>query len=397
MVTLRSSGMVEAAPGAPIPRVLGRIRGARPGPLLVIAGGVHGNEPAGVCAAARVLARLEAAAVPLRGDVVALAGNVRALAAGRRYLARDLNRMWSAAALAAPPPAGAETIAEHAERVELRAALDEALAAARGPVHFLDLHTTSADGIPFTMTGDTLRHRAFAARFPLPLILGLEEQIDGVLSEYLSARGAVTMAVEGGQHDRPASAEHLEAVLWVALAAAGLASPSSLPVHDQAVAQLERARGALPHAIEILAGHRLHPGDEFRMEPGFANIGPVRAGELLARDRHGEIRAPGAGILLMPLYQAQGEDGFFFGRGIAAWELRAAVWARRAGLDALLGGLPGVRRARACAHAERLELAPSAAALYPPAVFRWFGYRRVARREGGVLELRRRAVGPRVS
>jgi succinylglutamate desuccinylase len=53
------------------------------------------------------------------------------------------------------------------------------------------------------------------------------------------------------------------------------------------------------------------------MEPGFANIHPTAAGTLLARDRSGEIRAPFDGVVLLPLYQPDGEDGFFYGRPLA--------------------------------------------------------------------------------
>jgi len=43
----------------------------------------------------------------------------------------------------------------------------------------------------------------------------------------------------------------------------------------------------------------------------YANFDPVTKGELLAYDRHGEIRAKFDGLILMPLYQKQGNDGFF--------------------------------------------------------------------------------------
>jgi succinylglutamate desuccinylase len=52
------------------------------------------------------------------------------------------------------------------------------------------------------------------------------------------------------------------------------------------------------------------------MEPGFANIQRTSAGTLLAREQGAEIRAPFDGFVLLPLYQAQGEDGFFYGREI---------------------------------------------------------------------------------
>jgi hypothetical protein len=53
------------------------------------------------------------------------------------------------------------------------------------------------------------------------------------------------------------------------------------------------------------------PADEFAMAPGFANIQPV-----VARDRSGEIRADEDCLLVMPLYQGKGDDGFFLGREV---------------------------------------------------------------------------------
>ncbi|MBW3536111.1 MAG: succinylglutamate desuccinylase/aspartoacylase family protein, partial [Gemmatimonadetes bacterium] len=66
-------------------RVLGRVRGAGPGPTLVGVGAIHGNEPAGARALERVLAVLEGRASRLAGDVVALTGNLEALRRGRRF------------------------------------------------------------------------------------------------------------------------------------------------------------------------------------------------------------------------------------------------------------------------------------------------------------------------
>ena len=366
-------------------RLVGALRSREPGPSLIVVGGIHGNEPAGLRAAQRVLGRL--AEVPLRGELVVLAGNVRALRLGLRYQRRDLNRQWSARALL-PPPAGVDADPDDAERLEqaeLRTALDEAVARARGPVAFLDLHTTSADGIPFVMVGDTLRHRAFARAFPLPLILGLEEQLDGVLSEYMTARGCVTLACEGGQHQSPAAADNLEALLWLALSAAGLVDASRVPEHEAAWAHLDRARHGLPRVIEVLFRHPVVPEDEFVMEPGFANIAPVRSRQVVARDRRGELRAPSDGMILLPLYQVQGADGFFFGRAVGPLAEEAAVLARRLHLDRLLPLMPGVRP-----RGDALALDRRAAERYPMALFRLFGFRQAIAGEAGELVLRRR-------
>jgi Succinylglutamate desuccinylase / Aspartoacylase family len=281
-----------------------------------VIGGVHGNEPAGVAAARRVLGRLRASGREVAGEIVALAGNQRALAAGRRYIERDLNRQWTEERIATARAAGGD--AEQLELVELAAELDRVRARARGPIFVLDLHTTSADGIPFAVVGESEAGRAFAAAFPLPGIVGLETQIDGVLTGYLGRLGCATLAVEGGQNQSAHALANLEAVVAIGVSAAGVMAAEDVPGLDQAQGLLRRARGDLPHLIEVVARHAVLPEHAFRMEPGFANIQRTRAGTLLARDGSGEIRAPFDGLVLLPLYQPQGSDGFFYGRELAS-------------------------------------------------------------------------------
>jgi predicted deacylase len=291
-------------------RVIAHVRGTEPGPTLILVGGVHGNEPAGIIAARSVLADLPVTGV--YGEVIALVGNSRALAAGVRYVDRDLNRLWLPEHIA-EARAGAEGV-ELTELVELADAIDRVRERAAGTIYVLDMHTTSAEGFPFAVVGPTAAHRTFAAAFPLPGIRGLEETLDGTLTRYLGSLGCVTLAVEGGQSATTAAAANLEAMVTLALEAAGVVAP--VPGAAEARLHLVRVRGGLPHAIEVVERHSIDPFSEFVMEPGFANIQRTTAGTLLARDRSGEVRAPFDGILLLPLYQKQGDDGFFYGREV---------------------------------------------------------------------------------
>jgi succinylglutamate desuccinylase len=309
--------VAEAEARALEARVIDRLSGAADGPTLIVVGGVHGNEPAGIAAARRVLGRLRASGAELVGEVVALAGNRRALAARRRYLVRDLNRQWTDERIAAARAAGADADPEAIELVELAAELDRVRARARGPAFVLDLHTTSADGIPFAVVGEGEAGRGFAAAFPLPGIVGLETQVDGVLTGYLAGLGCATLAVEGGQNQSAHALANLEAAVTIGVSAAGVMAAEDVPGLDQARDLLARARGDLPHLIEVVARHEVLPEHEFRMEPGFANIQRTGAGTLLARDGAAEIRAPFDGLVLLPLYQPQGSDGFFYGRELA--------------------------------------------------------------------------------
>lgn len=372
----------------PVEREIGRVVGDEPGPTLVAVAGIHGNERAGVHAARRVLDTLARRQGRIRGELVAFAGNMAAMRAGRRYLERDLNRVWTEeqfAAIAAKAPS--ERDAEDREQLELLGAIETAIARARGQVYLVDLHTTSADGFPFVLFGDTLRQRHFVCTLPLPIVMGLEEQVDGVLSAYWTARGCVTCGVEGGQHDDPASVDNLEAALLLGAEAAGLFGPGTISETREAYALLERRRGHLPRVMEVVSRHAIKPEDRFTMEPGFANLDRAAAGQLLARDRNGEIRAPRDGMVILPLYQGLGTDGFFWGRAVSPARMRASEALRHLELDRFLDLLPGVARDRT--HPSRFIVDTHVARLYPLDVFHMLGYRRI-RQQAEKLTVERR-------
>lgn len=357
-----------APAGAPAyRRVIGRLVGDLPGPTLVVVAGMHGNEPAGVVAAERVVARLAglgyrvagaaagagagsaagggaapgipavgipAVGVPARraagngegpvcrGEVILLTGNITALTERRRFIDRDLNRQWLDERLAEldgfDAAALAECSSEDREMLALWREIAPALARARGSIYFVDLHTTSADGIPFSMIFPRPQHQAFALKFHLPIVLGLIDSLDGTLLKQMFEQGCVVLGVEGGQNDQPVSALHHEEVLWIALTATGILPPSVITELGLDLWRLEMSRGGLPRMLEIHSRHGITPEDRFEMQPGYLNIQRIKRDELLARDRNGEIRAPEDGLILMPLYQAQGDDGFFIGREIMA-------------------------------------------------------------------------------
>ncbi len=386
--------------GAAVPRVgtsdLGRIvgghTGGRPGPLFLIVGAMHGNEPAGPRAAQRVLAALAGSGAAVRGHVLALIGNTAALAQGLRYVRRDLNRMWTeeeVRALHGRDP-GLESH-EELEQRRLLAVLEEAMAQRTGPVVLLDLHSSSAEGEPFLCMGDTLKNRRVAAMIPTPVILGLEENIDGALLEYFSNRGHIAIAIEGGQHDAPTTVDNHEAAIWLALVATGVLAPEDVPDLERHRGRLDAAREGLPRVMEIRHRHGTREGDGFHMEPGFRNFMPIRRGQLLARDGTGEIRARERGRIVLPRYQGQGNDGFFTVRRVRPFWLRLSAWLRRLGMEPLLTWLPGV--ARHPTLPETLRVNPRVARWLTTQVFHLFGYRRL-RSDGGHLAFGRRREEP---
>jgi len=369
----------EDGPEVLLPRVLGRHgAGEKAGPLLLIVAGVHGNEPGGILAVERLFEALESMQAPIRGEVVALSGNRPALATGVRYVAEDLNRLWTAGrvarlrALSMPPEGG-----EEREQWELLLALDELLRD-RPDAVVLDLHSTSGPGAPFACISDTLRSRALALALPLPLILGIEEAISGTLLDHMEREGKAMLLVEGGQHDHPATAGNLEATIWLIMRELGMLPEGSVPGDGEADLiefrlRLNRATRGLPRVLEVVHRHEIRDGDEFLMDPGHANFDLVARGTPLAASAAGPVVAPLPGLLLMPLYQPQGTDGFLVGRPIRRSWLGISTWLRALGVDRLLRRMPGVTPHPVLA--ERVEVDPSVARWGTVQLFHLAGFR----------------------
>ncbi len=377
-------------------RLIGRHGGAEDGPLLVCVAGLHGNERSGIEALRRVFRRLDESRPAFRGELVALAGNVPALERGQRFLDEDLNRVWTLDRIAAlkgisrdgREPASCPLTAEAREQSRLMAALEVVFRRARGRrVYLIDLHTTSAESVPFVTFSDSLRNRSFARTFPVPLVLGLEEELEGTFLDWIDHLGHVGIGLEGGAHRAPESVVHLERAVWLALVSVGAVELDDVPEPDGLRRRLRRAAEAVPSLFEVRYRHALREDDGFRMEPGYRNFDPVEEGQLVARDRRGEIRAPESGRLFLPLYQEKGGEGFFLVREVAPFWLIVSAVLRRLRLDVLARWLPGVQR-----HPERAEsitVHPRAARPMVVKLFHLLGYRR-ERPEGGRLVLTRR-------
>lgn len=332
------------APGIPVPRVFGTLRGA-PGTTLIVVGGVHGNEPAGALALPRVVARLgEHGPRAIAGEFLALAGNVQALARNRRFLREDLNRIWLPERLARVRAATEGLEDEDEELAALDREIARALERARGPVVVFDVHSVSGPGPAFVTLDDTLANRAVAFRIPSPCVLGLEEELPGTLTDYFVRAGVTSFGFESGQLYDPRSVARAEAAIWLVLAATGLIQAAEWPEVAAGRRLLEDDRDGLPGVVEVRHRHAVRPGDGFRMRPGYTSFQHIRAGEVLAEQAAGPVHAPCDGLILMPLYQGQGSDGFFVVRPVQPFWLRLSLVARQLPLRGFLAWLPGVRR-----------------------------------------------------
>lgn len=376
-------------PSVKMDRCIAQVRGRQSGPLLVCVAGLHGNEPSGVHAAQTVRRRLNQPGGEFRGEWIALAGNLPAIEAGRRFFQRDLNRIWQPERVEWLRKCFPEALeAEDRQQCELLHLVEKIFAQARGPVFVMDLHSTSADGMPFAVIEDTLRNRRFASYLPIPGILGFEEEIGGTFSEFVTALGHFCISIEGGQHTLPSAVDNHESIIWLAMEGAGLISAEDWPEVDKARSRLSNLCRHESSSFEVCYRHAIEPRDHFRMEPGFQNFVRIREGEVVAHDCLGEIHAPMSGRLIMPLYQKLGEDGFFLAREFNPFWLHLSAWMRSLNLDRVVHWLPGVHR-----HPEMkgwLCVDPGIARWLAVEVFHLLGFRRHAPEGNHLIFSRRR-------
>ncbi len=350
----RASGATDpvvAKGGLEVPRILGSVAGPEPGPTLIVVGGLHGNEPAGVKALLRVLPRLVADPTGIaHGRVVGLSGNRKALAAKRRYLVHDLNRYWLPerveklrAAGTSSGEDGAPLDGEDEELIHLDREILRLIDEADGKVYLLDIHTTSGPKLPFATLDDSLRNRPFAFAFPVPVVLGLEEELAGTLSIHVETLGVITAGFESGMHDAPDSVDRAEAAIWIALEASGVLEAGSRPEVAAARHRLAEECSGLPEVVEVRYRHAITPADGFRMDAGYVNFQPIAVAERLGRNHLEPITSPLPGLMLMPLYQEQGADGFFVVQPVRRLWLETSAVVRRWRLERTLHLLPGVK------------------------------------------------------
>ncbi len=257
----------------------------------------------------------------------------------------------------------------------------------------IDLHTASAEGPPFLTLADTLRNRAFARRIGLPLVLGIEEQIDGALLEVINGSGPVTLGIEAGQHDDPVSVDHHERAVWMALIAGGHVAEDDVPEARGMREALREAALGMPGFFEVRFRRPVAADDGFRMRPAYRNFQAVSAGEVVAEDRGGPVAVPEDGRIFLPLYQEQGDDGFFIVREVHPAWLRLSAGLRQLRISSLARWLPGIHPARR--RADALIVDRRVARWLTVEVFHLLGYRK-ARVTGGWYVFRRRSHDNRV-
>ncbi len=294
-------------------RLLGKYEGDEKGPLVIVIGGLHGNEKGGVVAIQQMFKQLDLHDHHnVKGKIVGFAGNLRALNLESRFINYDLNRCWQEDFVADLREKPADEI-ERGEDQEILELLEVIELETKGEYTkriLVDLHTTSAENGNFIVIPQDESDNEVVKVLKLPIIIDLDQYLAGTLLKFMHDRDFVAFAFEGGKIGS-AEAVHLHlSGLWELLRAAGSISTNfadAMSRYEDVTADLKD----LPHMLSVLYHHRVGDGDAFEMKPGYKNFQKIEKGEIVARDKEGAIKAKYDGLMFMPLYQKFGDDGFF--------------------------------------------------------------------------------------
>ena len=290
-----------------IPRIIGKYSSGKKGPLLFVTAGIHGNEPSGVKALERVFEELEKTRPEISGLIVGVAGNKVALNQNKRYIDEDLNRTWTEENISS----GNKDTHEKKEMFEIIDILSQYPEEDFTKRYFLDCHTTSSPSLPYVSVQEVNDNDNWAHKFPTYIIRGFSDIITGDIDHYLSRTGMTGFVFEAGQHTDKTSVENHEGVIWLALKEACNLDLSRISTYPECVNRFAEKNAPPQKTFEIIYRHGLEDSDIFEMQPGYENFQKIEKGELLAEQNGNEVKSEWDAHIFMPLYQSQGNDGFF--------------------------------------------------------------------------------------
>lgn len=301
-------------------RIIGKYGGIEKGPLLIGIAGMHGNEPAGVKALETTFQLLEREPIvnpgfSFIGSFIGLVGNLNAFNKGKRFIEKDLNRQWHPSNVNHIRNAKAAKLApEDLEIKELISVIDHAIEEFQPErIILLDLHTTSAKGGIFSIATDKPESIRIAVELHAPVILGMLKGITGTTLHYFADENfqvpTIAVAFEAGHHENPISVKRSISAIINCMRTIGCVRKEDVENHHDEML-IEYSKG-LPRIAELLTVHTIADEDGFKMKPGYKNFQQVYKNEILGEDKRGQVLSPYDGLILMPLYQPQGKEGFF--------------------------------------------------------------------------------------
>jgi succinylglutamate desuccinylase len=301
-------------------RIIGHYIGQEEGPLLILVGGLHGNETAGIEAIKLIetmLYREEEVNLGFKyhGKMLGIRGNIHALFNHKRQVDIDLNRIWHKI------PPHSEPMSEFTDKIEIQSVIEAASIDHNPlyPVYLMDIHTTSSHRGIFAVPTQDNMSQYITGGLHCPVITNLTTLIKGSMVQYYADRNVggrqiTSFAFEAGQHDDPGSISR--AVGAIVNCMRSIKSVASYDVESRHDEVLQAYSAGLPRYCELFYIHHIKDASLWEMNPGYLGFQSVQKGQQLAFYDNHPIFCPDDGLIVMPLYQSIGQEGFFLVRAL---------------------------------------------------------------------------------
>lgn len=300
-------------------RVIALYEGHLPGPLIIAVSAIHGNEPSGITAISTLHQMLIAESdkdpdFRYHGTFAGVIANTKASREHKRYIDSDMNRIWSS-------PIN-DSDSEHRERMELEKTITDLINKyGNGMVVIMDLHTTSSPRGIFAVPTTNEASKAIALGLHCPIISNMTNYIHGAMIQYYEGKHIgnneiISVAFEAGRHDDEESPSRAIAAMVNCMRTIG--SVNEVHVESKHDEVLKAYANGLPELCRITYIHHIEEGHLWEMQPDISGFQTITKGQLLAHYDGEPVYSPQDGLILMPLYQKQGKEGFFI---VEAFEL----------------------------------------------------------------------------
>lgn len=222
----------------------------------------------------------------------------------------DMNRTWHPKHVKKVEE-GDRSIAEYEEMKAVMDIIEEESVGSYTSRIMVDLHATSSEKGNFIVLPHDEADDPIIKSLQLPVVIGLNTYLEGTLLEYYHYLGFLAFAFEGGIIGTEYAYQLHTSGIWEILDKAGAISHHDHEVEDHYTKTLADACENLPNLVKTVYRYEVKNDEGFQMLPGYSNFQEIRKGQHIALNHHGNILAPVDGLIFMPLYQQEGEDGFF--------------------------------------------------------------------------------------
>lgn len=279
--------------------------------LLFCIGSLHGNESAGYKGLKEVFAQIDKFNIDIKGQFTAILGNREAYKQNKRYLDKDLNRAWTENRVNNAVLKNDKSISEYQEVREILEIVDQFDTKKYKRIVFMDLHTTSSRNGVFLVASLDLDKNLLES-LKSPIIYGLNEALGGTAIQYFKKRGYEAFVFEGGTIGDEQAVFNMVDAIWKILVQLEMVNPKDVPAgvceHSKLGYLIENN---IPQNLHLSYIHHISAWEEYQTVPSLSNFNWVDEGDILAHNRNGSVKSPQSGYLLMPLYQSEGDDGYF--------------------------------------------------------------------------------------